>query len=370
MKTGSPILVVANSARYLVQSALLSGHVVDAVDAFADLDTRLACRHWRKAVSCSPEGLDAALADLDIDQSMPWVYGAGFETQPEILRTLACRRRQLLGNDPGVMLLLADPSRLFPLLEYLDIRCPEVSLQPPSCSDGWLFKAAGRLGGNGVTWARDAGSPAVPGYYQAFVRGPLCSVLFAADGKQIRPIGFNRLLVRYPAAGDFRYAGAVSGFQPSSDQEQVMLQVASRLTRALSLRGINGLDFVIRDGEPLLLDVNARPPATLELYEMNLARGGFATHLDACRGRLPGVVPRRGVRGMRVMYARRDHDVGHIAWPLWASDRPVNGSRLNRDEPICTLHAAGAGFESVEAQLRQQADVIDSLVNELAREAA
>lgn len=371
MHTTDSILLIGNSVRYLAQSGQRHGYAVHAADAFGDVDMRQASMCQRRAQRATPDALLDATKGLKHIGDMPWIYGAGFEAAPDTLLAFSRQRPGLLGNDPKVLQLLSDPARFFALLDTLDIAYPRTLLrQPPDRSDGWLFKASGRFGGLNVQLAKHGGHDVDNGYYQTFVNGRLCSLCFAADGREARPIGFSRLLARYPSAGDFRFAGAISGLQVSLVQQTRMRQVAQRLTRALSLRGVNGLDFVIDDGEPLLLELNARPPATLELYEGCLPRGGLACHLDAAGGRLPEIASTSRVSGMRMLYARRRLQVGAVDWPDWVSDRPSEGTRVECDEPLCTVHAVGTDAGAVEACLRQRADRLMDGINNLARDVA
>ena len=371
MRTTDSIFLVGNSVRYLAQSGRRHSYAVYAADVFGDTDTRQASTHVCRARCATPGALLAVMNGLKHTGDVPWTYGAGFETAPDELLAFTRQHPGLLGNDPKVLQLLFDPERFFALLDTLDIAYPQVSLRrSPDRPDGWLFKASGRFGGLSVQLARQRAHDIDKGYYQRFVNGRLCSLCFAADGREVRPIGFSRLLARYPAAGDFRFAGATSDAPLSMVQQVCMRQVAERLTRALSLRGVNGLDFVIDDGEPLLLELNARPPATLELYENRLPRGGLACHLDAATGRLPEVTPTSQISGMRVLYARRGLEVGSVDWPDWVSDRPSEGTRVKRDEPLCTVHAVGTDGGAVEASLRQRADLLMDAINNPAEEAA
>ncbi len=365
-----PILLVGNTVRYLAQSARRAGIAVCGVDAYGDLDTRLACQRHRRSAGPGPGALIGAVRDWEDASCAGWSYAAGFETAPDLLAQLVRRRRGLLGNEPGVLQHLARPQRFLQLLGELDIAHPRSLPVCPAEPGGWLFKPAGRFGGQGVRLAREPARDE-PGFYQEFVKGPLCSLLFAANGRDARVIGFNRLLARYPAAGDFRFAGAVSGLAPPASPRRTMELAAQRLTRALGLRGVNGLDFVLRGGEePLLLELNARPTASLDLYETALARGGLACHLDACRGRLPDVEAKAPVRGMRVVYARRALRMPVLDWPSWASDRPGAGERIGADAPLCTVHASGGDMDAVEARLRERADALVSLLGGLSVEAA
>jgi predicted ATP-grasp superfamily ATP-dependent carboligase len=375
-----PLLLVGNTIRYLAESARRAGIGVSGIDAYADLDTQAACRNYRRAQGLGARDLAQTVLKTDMDEGMRWTYTAGFETGPEHLAGLSNQPSELLGNEPGVLGFLSQPLRFFRLLSELDIAHPMVLANRPKMADGWLHKAAGRFGGLGVQLASRANSDqprqkylSAGGYYERFIDGPLCSLLFAADGREVEPIGFNRIMARCTAMGDFRFAGALSGFTPLSKSREIMLQVARRLTRELGLRGINGLDFVLHRDLPLLLELNARPPATLELYESELSQGGLVTHLQACLGRLPALTsgsPTQIRRGMQIVYTDRDLTLADIDWPDWVSDRPVTGEHLIKDTPICTVHASGPDRESLMGQLRERQGVIGHLIRDSSRDAA
>lgn len=361
------MLLVGNTVRYLAQSAHRQGVAVSGIDAFADVDTQLVCRQHRRSVAAAPAALARAVRAIHRSGSTAWTYGAGFEAAPESLMGLAECSDGLLGNDPRVLLQLTQARHFFDLLSELEIAHPAVVFERPRNDADWLFKAAGRNGGLDVSFAGDTADADGSGYFQRFVNGPLCSLLFAADGREVQPLGFNRLLARHPVAGDFRFAGAINGLAPTESQERSMLRAARRLTRELGLRGVNGLDFVLDDGQPLLLELNARPPSTLELYESALPAGGLLCHLDACRGKLPDRISSSSskVEGMRVVYAPCDLFVNITGWPEWVSDRPSSGTEVYRDAPLCTVHASGDDIDSVAATLRQRADEVVDLIGSL-----
>lgn len=361
------LLVIGNSVRYLAQSAAARGLRVCGIDQFADLDTRDACQVLLQRPSAS--AILDAVRDAAVPVASAWCYGAGFEGLGGELERIA-QRHTLYGNEPRVLRLLADPSRLFELLAMLEIAHPPVQWGRPT-TGSWLHKAAARCGGVAVRWAdRSRPDDDATGYYQRYLNGPLCSLVFAADGETLRVIGCNRLVARYPAAGDFRFAGVIGGLRVADDQFERMTLVARRLTRALGLRGVNGIDFVLQRGEPVFLELNPRPPASLELYESALEAGGIGTHLRACRGELPAAPAGQLIHGMRVVYARRRTAIGVVAWPEWASDLPAPGQVLAGDAPLCSVHASGRDLESVAALLRQRVDAIDGLVATAREEAA
>lgn len=370
MPASTPIMLVGNSVRYLAQSAHAAGLAAVGVDAFADDDMCAACRRHYVAGDLGPQALAGAVPDGGMDAGLPWTYTAGFEGAPHVLRTLLRRNRRLLGNDPSVLELLADRRRWFSLLSDLDVSVPAVRFTAPGNPSGWLFKPAGGAGGVGVRRAVSDEFPQASGFFQAFVKGPVRSLLFAADGHDIAVIGFNSVLARYPAAGDFRFAAVIGGLAMTGRQSAAMQLAAQRLTRALGLRGINGIDFVLDGGEPRLIDLNARPPASLELYERWLPGGGLACHLAACNGVLPKVVRATGSVGLRIVYTRRVLRLGEVSWPSGVRDRPPAGSRLAVHQPVCSVHVEGPDALTVEARLREAADAVHEQLHPFAEEAA
>ena len=363
------ILIIGNSVRYLAQSAKQAGYQVIGVDLFADTDMQSACHVARKTDNISIETLETTYLDLDLPLSIRWTYSAGFEQMP-VQQKHFLKVGECLGNKPTVMQLLASPTNFFDHLDRLSIAYPSVSLMCPAKTNGWLSKAIGGCGGAGVQFANDAGDEVSPGYYQKFIQGALCSLTFLANGSDVQIIGVNKIEPVNATRGDFRFSQALSGFDPGKKQYQEMIRVAKKLTVALQLRGANGLDFVLTDDHALLLELNPRPPATLELYEQVLPGGGFHCHLLACEGQLPSVAEHTSLSGCRVLYVHNEIEIGHVDWPDWCSDRPVPGSILAAGSPLCILHAGGIDHDEIEHKLHDRASVLHSMIESSNQEAA
>ncbi len=112
MSRARSLLIVGNSVRYLAQSASRGGYAVTGVDLFADEDTQAACHTVVKAVRQDAEGLADACLDQDITANTAWIYGAGFEAEPERLQRLESLGR-CLGNNPRTLMLLSQPASFF-----------------------------------------------------------------------------------------------------------------------------------------------------------------------------------------------------------------------------------------------------------------
>lgn len=368
----SSLLVVSNSGRAIAESAARGGYAVTVLDAYCDEDTRAvaACaRVPSDGCALDPAGLREAARGLSLPTGRcGLVYGSGLERTPSVLSWLA-GSFPLLGNRSPVLDLLLDPRRFFGLLDSLGIDYPGIRFDPPDPLDEtpWLIKESGRSGGLGVrSWRPGAARPPGPHYFQRRVEGPVMSVVFIADGAALRVVGWSRLLAT--AAGPdlpFVYAGAIGRACPAPSQQQCVLGHCEQLVRALRLRGVNNLDFVLEGDRVRVLELNPRPSATLGLYDADFPGGWVRHHVRACRGTLSPVAAAQHtvVSGQRVVYAPRAVDIpAGLRWPAWAKDRPAGGASIPRGAPVCTVLADAGSAAAVEALLAHRAQRVLQLM--------
>ncbi|MEJ2626518.1 MAG: ATP-grasp domain-containing protein, partial [Pseudolabrys sp.] len=149
----------------------------------------------------------------------------------------------------------------------------------------------------------------------------------------------------------FRYGGAVRPAALRENLAQAMTAALTRLTARLPLTGLSSADFLVDGDRFHLLEINPRPGATFDLFEPERGPSLFALHVDACAGRLPDTVRRlEGATAGAILYAARDiEDMPALDWPDWVSDRPVPGSAVKADAPLCSVFARA----ETAAQARQ-----------------
>lgn len=362
MPEPSWLSIVGVDVRALAQSARRAGRRVNGIDAFCDLDTRDACVRTVQAGGCSGDALaDAALATAPDGQRPELIIGGGLDARPDLMRRLA-RSFRLRGNGPETAGLLSEVGNLFGLLDRLGIPYPPISLRFPAVPHQWLLKDTASCGGQGVVPATvaDESDAAAGAYFQQQMSGQVVSVVFAANGGDAVVIGYSRLMSQAAPQRPYAYAGAIGWAGPNQDQQQILDGWISALTRALGLRGINGIDLILGSGDsaPLLLDINARPTASLELHEDRLPEGGVQCHLDACDGHLPRPAPLQSIRGSRVVYAACETHVPHRPWPAWCSDRPPPGECIAAGDPLCSVQAFGTDSGKIERLLAERAGSI------------
>jgi len=357
------ILIVALSGRALARSARAAMIPATVLDVFCDEDTQL----WANTAGCVgnvSSGIDyrrmLQLADslCPPKRCLGLVYGAGFESRPRAIAELR-KGRVLFGNEPEVLEDTSTPQQFFATLDRLGVPFPAVRFQRPSSPEGWLAKCAGASGGAHVQPARSVIGQ--EGYYfQRKVQGRVLSVLFLANGREAQIIGVSEQWHGGVESAPYAYAGAVSQQRVSDAQYGDFRQLTGTLTREWKLRGLNSVDMVVNGNEFNVLEVNARPVATAELYD-NEKRGSlFRQHLAACCGAALPTRPRtERMFAQRVVYADRDlHVPGRFPWPTWCTDKPAAGTTIRRGEPVCTVHGSGNSLFAVNGFLQRRSRFI------------
>ena len=204
---------------------------------------------------------------------------------------------------------------------------------------------------------------------QERISGIPCSAAAVADGRSATLLGVSEQLIGRRALGARGYAWCGNVVPPRlPPRERRGLAHAARaicahLAAAFGVRGVFGVD-VVWDGERAwVVEVNPRPPASLETIETVHGVRSFGAHREACAGRLPPVQTVRfladpgAAAGKAVLYASGDLRAPDTR--EWAArgirDVPHPGEPIAAGHPICTLVATGRSPEAVLADLEARA---------------
>jgi predicted ATP-grasp superfamily ATP-dependent carboligase len=341
------LLVAAISARALAQSARRAGFTPLAADFFADTDTQEAAHACRKLPGGMDRGMRAqrllraldALAERAPSPIAGFVYGAGFEDRPELLQQIA-ERWPLLGNDADTVKRIKSPNTFFAALDRLGIAHPETASARPRNGAGWLAKKTGGAGGSHIVPSRLAtAGPDV--YFQQCVEGRAVSALFVGNGRSARVLGFSEQWTSASPRHRFRYGGAVRPASLPEGMARRMTSAVIALARAFKIKGLASADFLVNGGEALLLEINPRPGATLDIFDCG-ATPLLRLHVDAVKG---ATLPRRKLKFEDAMASAIVYAVSggaappRFVWPDWSADRPKSSERIDKNRPICTVSA-------------------------------
>lgn len=360
------MLIAAASGRALAASARRAGYVPLVADAFGDADTLASAGAHAHVDLLGParddEKVIGALARLAAGVVPAGIVcGSGFEDRAALLTRIS-QRWPLLGNPPETITRLKNPLRFVALCNDADVRHPEMSLHRPDDPAGWLVKRVGGAGGWHIRplGKNDAADEDV--YFQRFVPGQAVSALLLGDGRRAMVLGFSAQscspLPRHP----FRYGGAVRPAALSDSLMQRLTAALQRLTALAPLTGLSSADFLVDGDTFYLLEINPRPGATFDLFEPEHGPSLFSLHVDACAGRLPDAPPRlEGATAGAILYAARAvKRMPALEWPDWVSDRPVPGSAVEADAPLCSVFARGMTAAEAQGQLERRMAEIEA----------
>jgi predicted ATP-grasp superfamily ATP-dependent carboligase len=361
----APILIIALSGRTLASAAWNAGYPVVVIDLYNDLDTRNFAIETRRVKEFQGGFDNDELVRLvqECSSSIDGiVVGTGFESCPDLLDTVI-KGKKLYGNDASVVTRIKDPNLFFTLLDKLGVPHPEVSFSIPDPTNGWLRKKIGGHGGIHISQVvKDTALH--PGFYfQRIARGRSVSVLFLANGSEARVIGFNQLFSAGLAGRPYWYGGAVNNAEISSALETEISHKLNLIVKETGLVGLNGMDFIVDGDDYKVLEINPRPPATLDLHDSNYENCLFHLHLEACKGcSLDDIAPKsKEIKAHAIIYAPNQYRVpSQLHFPEWCTDIPEAGSEFLPRAPVCMVHAKGTTVIDTERQLIQRREFIEN----------
>lgn len=349
MASTPTVLIAAASGRALAASARRAGYAPLVTDFFGDEDTIAAAQaHVRirphNGRSMDPDELIAAFHALAATHDPSGaVCGTGFEDRPEVLARIA-QHWTLIGNSPATVERIKDPTFLAVLCRRCGIPHPDTRPDLPNDAAGWLAKRSGGAGGTHIRIVAGERTAPEAYYFQRRVSGDPVSALVLADGHSAIVLGFSAQWSSPAPEQPFRYGGAVQPAPLTRATAGALTGAVQQLTSLISLVGLNSFDFLV-DGRAFhLLEINPRPGATLDIFEPRGGASMFAMHVEACRGILPDTPPTYGrAAASAIVYADRDIPrIPSLSWPGWVGDRPIAGSTISAQSPLCTVFASAA----------------------------
>lgn len=371
-----------------------AGYSVVAVDAFSDEQTA-AMADKALIVKYDSLGFHAedllqtlntlynANADSDglpLTQFAGFVYGSGFEAQPDLLQKVAALF-PLIGNAPATIVATKDCNLFFAALQKLNIKHPETFEQLPADIDlsGYVRKFSGGNGGVHIQSAVSTKGVVGHHYFQRKLAGVPVSLLFIANGAEVEVVGFNEQWVSASAHLPYRYGGAVSHAPLSVAVQAQLLDAAKQLTIEFELHGLNSLDAIVHRTttdagteveQVYFLEVNPRLSATFDLYAGRSVL--FERHVQACMYKR--LTPVHGVqrndkvvsKAHAVVYADVDLilDTGMI-WPDWVTDTPCllnEPLKIVAGAPICSVLAYADNAEAAKKEVLARVQQIKNLL--------
>ena len=375
------VLIAGVSTRAAAESAAKAGFTVTALDAFGDLDQHPSVRSLSLPRDFGARFTAHAAARAAREIACDAVaYLSPFENHSRAVDSIASGRA-LWGNPPDVLRRVRDPFLLAGVLRRRGFSTPITRVDVSAEAQDWLVKPFRSGGGHGVRrWLPGTRVP-LGCYAQQHIDGAPASIVFVGAKGQAVPLGISHQLVGDGACGasGYRYCGNV--LAPADDpilSDTVLsstADLAGDVTAEFGLVGLNGIDFIVRDGIPYALEINPRWSASMELVERAYGVSMFNLHAAACvNGLLPAfdlkqARRRRPTIGKAIVFARGALTAGATHRFLddeMVKDIPRPGDRFAAGQPICTVFEEDTDVERCRAGLRRRAQSIISAITVMA----
>jgi len=350
------VLVIGINIRHIAGSASRAGHEVFAVDCYCDVDLA----GWAKETAKMPrEGAEEHLSFF-IEKFRPdvVVLGPGLEEA-------SVRGVPVLNNPPEKTSQVSDKLWLAGWLEEKGFPFIKTELSAEDLRFPFLVKPRRGAGGVGcrvvsssseLKWEEGL-------IAQERIKGRPASVSVIGNGRAARAIAVNEQLIGLSWAGakGFRYSGNIT---PLAPPQCAIGQMAEEIIAALGLVGSNGVDFLLTEKGPVVVEVNSRFQGSLDTVELSGGINVFQAHLQSFLGMLPKrPAPPRRTAGRIIIYAPRDLTIEADLVRDWTGDVPGKGSRIAADDPVLSIMALGPSRDAVMAQLKRRAAMLGEMIS-------
>jgi predicted ATP-grasp superfamily ATP-dependent carboligase len=380
------LLLFGASTRAAAFSAMRAGLQPWCMDLFADRDLAARC----DAAATTGKYPDCFLAALETAPPGPWMYTGGLENHPGLVRAMSLRR-ELWGNYAPALSRVRNALFVTKALHAAGLHAPAVrELDPfksgfvPSEDRLWLAKPVRGAGGHGIHFrdekvAEQLAHAKRHWYLQEFIEGKSCAAIYVGDGQMAQLLGMTRQLVgeAWCHARAFQYCGSIGPEAIGANLAEALRQLGNKLVDLCGLRGIFGIDGILRDGVFFPVEVNPRYTASVEVLEYATGLKALAWHRSVFDESseapvMPQPVGRQSSFGKAILMARRDLVIpddgpwnavikspGSIDEMPTYADIPHAGEHIKAGRPIMTLFARADSLAECETSLRAIAADLD-----------
>ncbi|MFX0117081.1 MAG: ATP-grasp domain-containing protein, partial [Candidatus Hodarchaeota archaeon] len=281
--------VVESLRRYLREAT----DPIATVDYFADVESRLCSDYLYSVLKQKPgEPIErlfhrkpgdylTELAEILADE-IPIgtiLLGSGLDDSPDLWRRIASLGT-LSGNDPDQLTVLRNREILFRYAKQIGLAVPKchyftnfsefeknLSYHTFPC----VVRREG--GGGGFNIFRCSNEPQAiqaaqlllnqfgNGIIESYEEGTPASVSLLGTSKEIIALSFNEQIVGSKTSfcpSEFAYCGNIAPLQMPNDTLKILTEQFTKLGEKMRMIGTNGVDFILRNSEACVLELNPR----------------------------------------------------------------------------------------------------------------
>ncbi len=384
------VLVIGVNTRHIACSARRAGYTVYTLSMFDDVDLK-ACS-MESIIHDMPDVHDLDLPELAllIRTLLPVdfiVLGPGFEHLGNWVEEITLKNVPVLNNPPHIFTRISDKAWLAGKLKVLNLPHPfTVSLDSLKTPEDWtggypaIVKPRSGAGGMENRLVSDLEDLKITmavlecGQYllQEYIKGTVASVSIISTGKQAVAIAVNEQLAGIDTLTGmpFAYCGNITPY--ISENNYWMRETSMNLAKELKLVGSNGVDFIITDKGPVVLEINPRFQGSIDTVEQSTGLNIFRLHHESFQGKLPAHVDSQCFSIKTIFFAPRRLVVEKKEYDYLvqcynngtAADVPSKGTVCEKDEPVVSFLSEGNSRMKVVRQAKQLVNGLTDIIED------
>ena len=293
------------------------------------------------------------------------ILTSGFENRPDIWKKME-NIKPIIGNSAETIKKVRDVNNLwefckasnFKFPNYVDLNLSEdiTDLDFPL-----IFKPKSSGGGQNIHLINDSNqfmkilselSNKNEYIVQEFVEGVDISATISCNGEKSSVLGITKQILGEKflgATSEFLYCGNIIPFKVNNKIYKEIKKISNELTKKFNLKGINGIDFILKNNELYLIEINPRFPGTIELLEILTHKNIFYEHVKSSIfnevSEIKYDFKQLGVKF--ILYSTKDMKIGELNSIEGIYDIPLSGSIIKNRDPICTMLIIGDELDSI-----------------------
>ena len=370
------ILVIGFSTRNVICSGKKAGYNMYAMDAFCDFDL----------VQCATSAIQFDIEDefnvknIKVEKILELIdefevyfdaiiLGSGFET----IDIPNCKY-PILRNDIATMQKVTNKSTFASILKKIGLSHPRIFSYDKKENIEYPVMIKPASGGGGIFNRMVENENAMESYMdyieksefglsksdmliQEFIKGIPASVSVISTKDKACSIAVNEQLigVEWLTNMPFAFCGNITPFE--NQYVEIMKELAEKLVLELGLIGSNGVDFLVTENGPVIIELNARFQGSMDTVELATGINVFDAHMKAFEGQECSYKPvTKKYAGRMVIYADREFEITEELQKtiigMETADIPNSGHISCVDEPITSVLTTGHTKDEVLSKLK------------------
>jgi predicted ATP-grasp superfamily ATP-dependent carboligase len=211
---------------------------------------------------------------------------------------------------------------------------------------------------------------------QEYIEGLPISCTTISNGKECEVISINHQIIGeqflYPPK-DFMYCGNIVPADLPKEDNELISKISKTLVNKLSLRGINGFDFVLKDHYPYLMEVNPRIPGSIRASEMSYDLNLLDLHVKSFDLEEWNTIKKKirtkklsGFSTKLIVFAPKEikeNLVSEINDLDYVHDKSEPNKSILKGEPLCTILYKGKDKQESYSGARNVVNKINRIIS-------